>query len=147
MKRENIMYKITKGANRIEKDLEIVTSGGENIAVLHVSISMREMETRVAKAYEAMSIARAELQKKPDAVEAYGKAVIAFMQTIFGDEQTAQLLEIYESDYTQMLLDVVPFIQDEIMPALKAVSTQTKERMLQAANQYKRPIFGGVFRK
>ena len=141
------MYKITKGANRIEKDLEIVTSGGEDIAVLHVSISMREMETRVAKAYEAMSIARAELQKKPDAVEAYGKAVIAFMQTIFGDEQTAQLLEIYDSDYTQMLLDVVPFIQDEIMPALKAVSTQTKERMLQAANQYKRPIFGGVFRR
>lgn len=141
------MYKITKGANRIEKDLEIVTSGGEEIAVLHVSISMREMETRVAKAYEVMSIARAELQKKPDAVEAYGKAVIAFMQTIFGDEQTAQLLEIYESDYTQMLLDVVPFIQDEIMPALKAVSTQTKERMLQAAAQYKRPIFGGVFRR
>ena len=141
------MYKITKGANRIEKDLEIVTSGGEEIAVLHVSISMREMETRVAKAYEAMSIARAELQKKPDAVEAYGKAVIAFMETIFGDEQTAQLLEIYESDYTQMLLDVVPFIQDEIMPALKAVSTQTKERMLQAANQYKRPVFGGLFQK
>lgn len=141
------MYKITKGANKIEKDLEIVTSGGEEIAVLHVSISMREMETRVAKAYEAMSIARAELQKKPDAVEAYGKAVIAFMQTIFGDDQTAQLLEIYESDYTQMLLDVVPFIQDEIMPALKAVSTQTKERMLQAAAQYKRPIFGGVFHK
>jgi hypothetical protein len=141
------MYQITKGANKIEKDLEIVTSGGEEIAVLHVSISMREMETRVAKAYEAMSIARAELQKKPDAVEAYGKAVIAFMETIFGDDQTAQLLEIYESDYTQMLLDVVPFIQDEIMPALKAVSTQTKERMLQAANQYKRPIFGGVFRK
>lgn len=141
------MYKITKGANRIEKDLEIVTSGGEDIAVLHVSISMREMETRVAKAYEAMSIARAELQKKPDAVEAYGKAVIAFMQTIFGDEQTAQLLEIYESDYTQMLLDVVPFIQDEIMPALKAVSDQTKTRMLQAANQYKRPVFGGLFQK
>lgn len=141
------MYKITKGANRIDKDLEIVTSGGEEIAVMHVSISMREMETRVAKAYEAMSIARAELQKKPDAVEAYGKAVIAFMQTIFGDDQTAQLLEIYESDYTQMLLDVVPFIQDEIMPALKAVSTQTKERMLQAAAQYKRPIFGGVFRR
>lgn len=141
------MYKITKGANRIEKDLEIVTSGGEDIAVLHVSISMREMETRVAKAYEAMSIARAELQKKPDAVEAYGKAVIAFMETIFGDEQTAQLLEIYDSDYTQMLLDVVPFIQDEIMPALKAVSTQTKERMLQAANQYKRPVFGGLFQK
>ena len=146
MQKENIM-KIIKGANRIEKDLEIVTAGGEEIATFHVSISMREIETRVAKAYEAMSIARAELQKKPDAVEAYGKAVIAFMQTIFGDEQTAQMIELYESDYTQMLLDVVPFIQDEIMPALKAVSTQTKERMLQAANQYKRPIFGGVFRK
>ena len=139
--------KIIKGANRIEKDLEIVTAGGEEIATFHVSISMREMETRVAKAYEAMSIARAELQKKPDAVEAYGKAVIAFMQTIFGDEQTAKLLEIYESDYTQMLLDVVPFIQDEIMPALKAVSDQTKARMLQAANQYKRPILGGLFRQ
>lgn len=141
------MYKITKGANRIEKDLQIVTSDGAEVATFRVSISMREMETRVAKAYEAMSIARAELQKKPDAVEAYGKAVIAFMQTIFGDEQTAQLLEIYESDYTQMLLDVVPFIQDEIMPALKAVSDQTKTRMLQAANQYKRPVFGGLFQK
>ena len=146
MQKENIM-KIIKGANRIEKDLEIVTAGGEEIATFHVSISMREMETRVAKAYEAMSIARAELQKKPDAVEAYGKAVIAFMETIFGADQTAQLLELYESDYTQLLLDVVPFIQDEIMPALKAVSDQTKERMLQAANQYKRPVFGGLFKR
>lgn len=139
------MYTIKKGASRIEDDLCIQHAGGE--ATYHVSISMREMETRVAKAYEAMSIAQAELRTRPDAVEAFGKALIAFLETIFGEEQTRQMLELYESDYTQLLLDVVPFIDDAIMPALKKLSSQTRERMLQAANQHKRPIFGGVFRR
>lgn len=134
------MYKITKGANRLERDLEISDKSGNQIAVFHVSITMREMETRVAKAYEQMSIAQAELKKNPGAVEAYGKAVIAFFETIFGD-QTAELLAIYENDYTQMLLDIVPFIQDEIMPALKAMSETTKERMLSAVKQTRRPLF------
>lgn len=140
------MYKITKGANRLERDLEISDKSGNQIAVFHVSITMREMETRVAKAYEQMSIAQAELKKNPGAVEAYGKAVIAFMGTIFGDDQTAELLEIYENDYTQMLLDIVPFIQDEIMPALKAMSETTKERMLSAVKQTKRPLFSNLMR-
>lgn len=74
------MYKITKGANRLERDLEISDKSGNQIAVFHVSITMREMETRVAKAYEQMSIAQAELKKNPGAVEAYGKAVIAFLR-------------------------------------------------------------------
>lgn len=134
------MYKITKGANRLERDLEISDKSGNQIAVFHVSITMREMETRVAKAYEQMSSAQAELKKNPGAVEAYGKAVIAFFETIFGD-QTAELLAIYENDYTQMLLDIVPFIQDEIMPALKAMSETTKERMLSAVKQTRRPLF------
>lgn len=135
------MYKITKGANRLERDLEISDKSGNQIAVFHVSITMREMETRVANAYEQMSIAQAELKKNPGAVESYGKAVIAFMGTIFGDDQTAELLTIYENDYTQMLLDIVPFIQDEIMPALKAMSETTKERMLAAVKQTRRPLF------
>lgn len=139
------MYKITKGANRLERDLEITDKSGNQIAVFHVSITMREMETRVAKAYEQMSIAQAELKKNPCAVEAYGKAVIAFFETIFGD-QTAELLSIYENDYTQMLLDIVPFIQDEIMPALKAMSETTKERMLSAVKQTKRPLFSSFMR-
>lgn len=139
------MYKITKGANRLERDLEISDKSGNQIAVFHVSITMREMETRVAKAYEQMSIAQAELKKNPGAVEAYGKAVIAFFETIFGD-QTAELLTIYENDYTQMLLDIVPFIQDEIMPALKAMSETTKERMLSAVKQTKRPLFSNFMR-
>ena len=139
------MYKITKGANRLERDLEISDKSGNQIAVFHVSITMREMETRVAKAYEQMSVAQAELKKNPGAVEAYGKAVIAFFETIFGD-QTAELLAIYENDYTQMLLDIVPFIQDEIMPALKAMSETTKERMLSAVKQTKRPLFSNLMR-
>lgn len=139
------MYKITKGANRLERDLEITDKSGNQIAVFHVSITMREMETRVAKAYEQLSIAQVELKKNPGAVEAYGKAVIAFFETIFGD-QTAELLAIYENDYTQMLLDIVPFIQDEIMPALKAMSETTKERMLSAVKQTKRPLFSGLMR-
>jgi hypothetical protein len=93
-----------------------------------------------------MSIAQAELKKNPGAVEAYGKAVIAFMGTIFGDDQTAELLTIYENDYTQLLLDIVPFIQDEIMPALKAMSETTKERMLSAVKQTKRPLFSNLMR-
>lgn len=140
------MYKITKGANRLERDLEISDKSGNQIAVFHVSITMREMETRVAKAYEQMSIAQSELKKNPGAVEAYGKAVIAFFETIFGDDQTAELLAIYENDYTQMLLDIVPFIQDEIMPALKAMSETTKERMLSAVKQTKRPFLSNLMR-
>lgn len=131
--------KIVKGSNRIQRTLEIDMPDGTEALKIDVDLTTKQIETRVAKAYEAMSIAREEQGKGKISVESYGKAVIAFFETIFGPEGTGKLLTLYEHDYTEMLLDIVPFIQDEIMPEMKRISEAAKQRMIAA--QGKRPWF------
>ncbi|MBO7727336.1 MAG: hypothetical protein J6S50_02300 [Oscillospiraceae bacterium] len=132
--------KIVKGNNRIEKTLEIDLPSGETALALNVSLSTQDLEKNVIKAYEQLSISQAELQKNPASVEAYGKAVVAFYEAIFGADQTAQLLALYESNYTEMLLDTVPFIQEEIMPELKRITDATKAKLVAQAKAQKRPF-------
>ena len=48
----------------------------------------------------------------------YGRAATDLLQTVFGIECTAAIIKFYEGRYIQMLADVYPFIQKEILPHL-----------------------------
>lgn len=126
------MYNIERGKNRIKTDLHIQGDDGE--ITLHVDIKPAKLQKDVRLAYNALGVAQNAIQRHlPDAAEEYGKAVIALFESIFGKEQTTQLLEFYEKDYTEMLVDVYPFIQDEVITRLKDISRETKEKLIRGA--------------
>ena len=142
------MYTITR-KNRIKEQLQLCHADGTPALTVEVDLNVDEIAARVNKASEVLGSAQLDLQKdpkSPETVEAYGKAVIAVFNVIFGEKNTAALLEFYEGNYTELLLDVFPFINDEIMPKIREASAQRKQQLAEAARKVKKDSRRGFFR-
>lgn len=126
------MYQITR-KNRIKEQLQLCHADGAPALTIDVDLNVDEIAGRVNKAYEALAMAQNALQKNtnsPEAMDAYGKAVLAVFNVIFGEKDAAALLAFYEGNYTEMLLDVFPFINNEIMPKIREASADRKAQLL-----------------
>lgn len=129
------MYQITR-KNRIKEQLQLCNADGSVACELEVDINVDEITNRVAKAYDTLGMAQLELQKDPSDpkfMEAYGKAVIALLDIIFGESGRIELLNFYENNYTEMLLDIFPFVNGEIMPKIREASAARRQQLIDAA--------------
>ena len=134
------MYQITR-KNRIKEQLQLCHANGDVALTVDVDLNVDEIAGRVNKAREVLGEAQIALQKdqdSPAALEAYGNAVIALMDVIFGTENSRAILEFYEGNYTEMLLDLFPFINDEVMPKIREANEARKEQLLAAAKAVKK---------
>lgn len=52
------------------------------------------------------------------AAEAYGKAAVALIQAVFGEEAAAAMFKFYDGRMIQLLHDIYPAIQEKILPHL-----------------------------
>ena len=135
------MYQI-KRKNRVVEQLQLVHANGEVACVLDVDINVDEIGGRINKAYELVGIAQLELEKdntSAEAAEAYGKAVLSLLQVIFGDDGCQKLVDFYGSKnaWTEMLIDLFPFINNEIIPKVREASEERKKQLLEMANAAK----------
>lgn len=129
------MYQITR-KNRIKETLQLCHANGDVAVELEVDLNVDDIAGRVNKAYEALGMAQLALQKDQNsqkAMEAYGAAVIAVLDVIFGEDGSKQIVEFYEGRYSEMLLDLFPFINGEIMPKIRAASADRKAQLMAAA--------------
>lgn len=134
------MYTITR-KNRIKEELQLCHADGTVACILEVDLNVDEIANRVNKAYETLGMAQNALQKAPTdpkTMEAYGQAVAAVFAVIFGEDGAQKILEFYENNYTEMLLDIFPFINDEIMPKIKEASEQRRTQLVDAARKMKK---------
>lgn len=128
-------YQITR-KNRIKEELQLCHADGSIAEQIIVDLNVDEITARVQKAYEVLGVAQAALEKEPNSpqlVEAYGNAIVAVFRVIFGDEGTERILKFYEKNYTEMLLDIFPFLNDVIMPQIRAASEARKQQLVDAA--------------
>ena len=91
---------------------------------------------RTQQALAALENAQNLVVKNPKSDElltAYGNAVIALFSLLFGEENTAAVLEVYEIRFADMLADLLPVITDQIMPRLREASKAKAERLKAAA--------------
>lgn len=134
------MYTITR-KNRIKEQLQLCHADGTVALVAEVDLNVDQIAARVNKAYETLGMAQLALQKAPKdekTLEAYGNAVIAVLFVIFGEDQTKSIVAFYENNWSEMLLDLFPFINDEIMPKIREASTARKAQLVAAAQQAQR---------
>ena len=64
--------------------------------------------------------------------------MLAVFDVIFGEDGTKKLISFYDGNFNGMLLDVFPFINDEIMPKIRAASADRREQMLAAVKASKK---------
>ena len=134
------MYKVTR-KNRIKEQLQLCHANGDIAAVIEVDLNVDEIAQRVNKAYEMLGMAQNALQKDlgdPKLMESYGNAVIGVFNVIFGEEGCQKIVEFYDQNWTEMLLDLFPFINDEIMPKIRQASADRKEQLKAAAKLAKK---------
>lgn len=127
--------------SRIKETLELLDETGAVVESLDVDLNVDQIAGRVNKAYEVLGAAQTALQKNArsdEALEAYGKAVLAVFDVIFGEDGTKKLISFYDGNFNEMLLDVFPFINDEIMPKIRAASAARREQMLAAVKASKK---------
>lgn len=129
------MYQITR-KNKIKEALQFCHADGSVALTLEVDLNVDQIAGRVNKAQQALGAAQIELQKNPTSAacaDAYGNAVIALFEIIFGKDGTEQLVAFYENCTGEMLLDVFPFINGEILPKIRQASADRKAQILEAA--------------
>lgn len=127
--------------SRIKETLDLLDETGAVVESLDVDLNVDQIAGRVNKAYEVLGAAQTALQKNArsdEALEAYGKAVLAVFDVIFGEDGAKKLISFYEGNFNEMLLDVFPFINDEIMPKIRAASADRREQMLAAVKASKK---------
>jgi hypothetical protein len=130
------MYKITRKAH-VKEELQICYPDGTPAFVLPVDLDMDVLGGKVREAIATVGQAQERLKKDPQDAEAFGTALVALFNVLFGEEGTAKLLSFYENNYLEMLIDVYPFIQSEIIPKVQAASMARKEKLLQYAPKKK----------
>ena len=129
------MYQITR-KSRVTETLQLCHANGDVACEINVDLNVDDIAGRVNKAREALAMAQLALEKEQDSealAEAYGNAVIMLFDVIFTPEGTQQIVEFYEGNYTEMLLDVFPFINNEIMPKIREASEDRSAKLLEAA--------------
>lgn len=108
------MYQITR--NHVVEDLQITDNG--KVLDLHVDLAVDQILKRYLDAAGAFTRARDEVSKglTEDRVQKLGETILALFVVIFGDDQAHKLVDFYGENYTEMLADVVPFINDVVAP-------------------------------
>lgn len=131
------MYQVKRN-NRVTETLQLCNPDGSVADEIEVDLNIDIMSARLNKAYEMVGIAQTDLEQNMDSPQlmvAYGKAVLAFFEVIFGEIGKNKLVNFYDGNYTEMLLDIFPFINDVVMPKVKEASEQRKAQLLALAQK------------
>ena len=123
--------------SKITEELELCRADGTVAERLTVDIDIDSIGARVYKAYENMAIAQLDLQKDARNVEAFGRAVLNLFVVIFGEDGANRIAAFYENKEGEMLLDLIPFINNVVMPQVSAASAHRKQQLLDAAKASK----------
>lgn len=137
------MYQITR-KNRIKETLQLCHANGDVAEEINVDLNVDVIAGRMNKAYEALGMAQNALEAdsaSPVMLEQYGKAVMAVLEVVFGEDGCKRIVAFYENNYTEMLLDLFPFINNEIMPKIREASDQRKQQLIDAAKATKKKWF------
>lgn len=122
------MYKI-KRSNHVTESLQIEDRGKlleltVDIVIDDIMKKYVELGSRLGK---LQAMLKAE-EKTEDLYAEYGRTVVEYFELFFGEEQTAKIMELYNGRYSEMLIDITPFLQDVIVPAIIKAQEETKNK-------------------
>lgn len=102
-----------------------------NVLDLSVDLDIDAVSGRYWKRYEMICTTSEKLKAAPNDAEkqrAFGEAFSALLELIFGEEQTSAILEFYDGNEAELLVDLMPYLTDEVYPRLKEASQARADR-------------------
>lgn len=142
--KDDMAYQVTR-SKRITETLELTDEKGNVVESIYVNLdadavctAFRKKQTEVIDAERRLK----EIRKNgvetdlECAYEAYGNAVIAIFELIFGEDGTKKLLEFFEDNYIEMGIQVVPFINAVIVPKINE-TLRNRKAQIRALHKYR----------
>lgn len=129
--------------------LELVDEGGIvrhsvvvdlDPGVVAENLSRKHMELiRVKRELDAID------PKNPESlVQEYqklGDAVMGMIEAVFGTENAQVIFDFYGERYNEMLVEVMPFVNDVVVPEVRRLAKESKKDALQKYNRKQRRFF------
>ncbi|WP_282146817.1 hypothetical protein [Ruthenibacterium lactatiformans] len=115
------MYTVTR-KNEIHEELAIKNLKGETELVLPVDLHIDSILAQYNRVRRILGEAQHEARQHPTdekTLEAYGAAVVALFEVIFGSDGTKKLTDYYNGRWSEMLEDVAPFVVECIQPQVE----------------------------
>ncbi len=97
--------------------------------ILKVNIDPSALLPEYNRASEALLIAQSLAQSGAEAdLAQLGQAIVDMMEILLGKENTAVILAFYENNYAEMMIEVLPYLEEVIVPQMtKAADDKKKE--------------------
>lgn len=145
-----------KRHKRFQEDFELVNEEGEVIHSLHVDLDADDLVPRINRKYTELIRALAETSEakqgkitgSDDAnqrFERLGHAVVDMLEAVFGEEDTALILEFYDNRYIELTKEVVPFITKCVIPRCIEIKKENQQSILSTYNRkQRRPFLKGM---
>ncbi len=126
-------YQIKRQKNVIEP-LELLSPSGEIEETVNANL---KIET-IAKEYRKIKIEFMNAQKEcqnqsEEAIIKFGGVVMSMFSLIFGVDGAEKILKYFEDSYTEMAVQVMPYIWEVVEPAINDYVTAQKDII---ANNY-----------
>lgn len=137
-----------KRKSKIKERLELCDETGAVVLPIDVEINVDDI-AKISNAQQVFIMAKELIQKEPQsakAQEAFGTAVIAIFAVLFGKENTDKIIAFYDGRYAEMLRDIMPFIDDVLLPKLKEASAEYAQQIANAVRANKRRAWSGFFK-
>ena len=97
------------------------------------AVSRNYRKTLVALSDAELSLKKAQAEKNVEIFDAayiaYGYSIIALFELTLGKENTVEILNFFENRYTEMALQIIPYISEVITPLISDVIKQKKREM------------------
>ena len=110
---------------KIEVDIDAIATG------------FREVLAQLEKAQKSLQDnQKLKLQNEFDkAYFDYGEALIKLFEMCFGKDNTEEMLTFFENRYTEMSVEIVPYITKEIIPLVGEAIKQRKNNLKKAGKR------------
>lgn len=122
------MYVIER-KNKFIETLVLKDKGKE--LKVEVNIELLRTLNRYLKATRVLEIAQIEIQKGGKDFGKLGNAILEVMEIVFGNEKGKEIIDFYDGDYAELLLDIYPFITNVVTPAYMEAKKQREKEIKQ----------------
>lgn len=120
------MYKIKRQSNYIDT-LELENECGKTLK-LDIKINITEKLNSFYKTFRAVELANIEISKGSKDYTLLGNAIIELLKIVFNEDNALKMIEFYDNEYHELIIDVFPFILNKVKPAFERAKKEREKQ-------------------
>lgn len=132
----------------LTENLELIDENGTCVKTIHVELNPDSMARKLSEKHIALIHIQQELKKMELAgtediaggLSALQDGIRDLLESVFGEEDTREIITFYHDRYIEICLEIIPFITNVIIPRCRKMAQENKKKIV---SSYGRPkVFG-----